>query len=552
MSTTAENSTASAAATAGKPYGGLNVGVAGAPQRGRDWRQLSKLLESLPPHAIEAEMSLLGSVLLDAQVLGDVIFIVRRGEDFFKPANGAIFDAMVELYDKHSALDIVQLHQLLLDRRVLEAVGGQQYLIELAASVPSASNARHYARLVREKAVIRHLISAAGDILYDAYNNADRSQALLDQAESRIFAIAQQGEQTQIESLADLIREEVQRIERHDKGQMTGISSGFHQLDELTTGFQNAEMIILAARPSMGKTAMALNVAENMAIRGKRVGFFSLEMSKQQLVQRLLCARAGIESQRMRRGMLGQEEFRALWAACQELQDAPIFVDDTAGLTMMQIRTKARRMVAKHKVDVVFIDYLQLLTTGTRSESRQVEVSEISRGVKAMARELNLPVICLSQLNRGPEDRTGNKPRMSDLRESGSLEQDADLVMLLHREDYYHNGDTEWLEANAEKIGVAELILTKQRNGPTGMVELSWISSCTRFRDFHPEPRSGYTAEPKPAPPFEPRRAMAGPPAPTRRSGPAANFRDGGGPERDAPESMPPQADPEDDFGVPY
>jgi replicative DNA helicase len=549
MSTTTENPTVSA--TPGKPYAGLNVGTTGAPQRGRDWRQVSKLLESLPPHAIEAEMSLLGSVLLDAQVLGDVIFIVRRGDDFFKPANGAIFDAMVELYDKHSSLDIVQLHQMLLDRRVLDAVGGQQYLIELAAAVPSASNAKHYARLVREKAVIRHLIGAAGDILYDAFNNADRSQALLDQAESRIFAIAQQGEQAQIESLADLIREEVHRIERHDMGQMTGIASGFHQLDELTTGFQKAEMVILAARPSMGKTAMALNLAENMAIRGKRVGFFSLEMSKQQLVQRLLCARAGIESQRMRRGMLGQEEFRALWAACQELQEAPIFVDDTAGLTMMQIRTKARRMVAKHKVDIVFIDYLQLLTTGTRTESRQVEVSEISRGVKAMARELNLPVICLSQLNRGPEDRTGNKPRMSDLRESGSLEQDADLVMLLHREDYYHNCDSEWLEANADKVGTAELILTKQRNGPTGSVDLSWISSSTRFRDYHPEPRNTYVAEPKAAPPFEPRKAAPVESIAPHRNGPVDNFRDGGGPDREEDRDLPPQPSDDEFDGLP-
>jgi replicative DNA helicase len=245
----------------------------------------------------------------------------------------------------------------------------------------------------------------------------------------------------------------------------------------------------------MGKTAMALNIAENMAMSGKCVGFFSLEMSKQQLVQRLLCARAGIESQKFRRGMLNDQEFRALCVACGELQSSPVFVDDTPGLTLLQMRTKARRMVASHGVQCIFIDYLQLLSTGKRAESRQVEVGEISRGVKAMARELNVPVICLSQLNRGPEDRMGNKPRMSDLRESGSIEQDADVVMLLHREDYYHKEDPNWAMENPDLVGVAELIISKQRNGPTGVVKMSWIAASTKFRDYSDaSPPGGYGA----------------------------------------------------------
>jgi replicative DNA helicase len=526
----------------------LKTGASGSSQRGRDWRHLSRLFEALPPHAIEAEMSLLGSILLDPQVLGDVIFIVKRGEDFFKSSNGALYDAMVEIYDRHSSLDIVQLNQLLVDRNVLEAVGGQSYLIELASCVPSAGNARHYARLVREKAMIRQLIGAAGDILHDAYVSPEQAQVVLDQAEARIFAIAQQSDHTPIENLADLVDLEVRHYQDNEHKLLTGTPSGFHQLDELTTGFQKAEMIIIAARPSMGKTALALNMAENMAIRGKRVGFFSLEMSKQQLAQRLLCARAGVESQRFRRAMLNDQEFQAVIRACDELQHAPIFVDDTPGLTSLQMRTKGRRMAQKHKVDVIFIDYLQLLTSGRRAESRQVEVSDISRGVKALARELNIPVICLSQLNRGPEDRTGNKPRMSDLRESGSLEQDADVIALLHREDYYHQGDDEWRENNPDKIGVAELIIAKQRNGPTGTVEMSWHAGQTRFRDYHPEPR-GYVAEPKSPgpgassgagpgagarPPIEPsRQSQRGVQPSSRRTGPVENFRDGGGPERD-------------------
>jgi replicative DNA helicase len=469
------------------------------PERGgssrRGSRELSRVFEQLPPHAIEAEMSLLGSMLIDPKVVGDVLLVVRSADDFFKPGNGAIFDVMVKLYDQHATLDLVQLNQKLVDDGALDAIGGLEYLVELANAVPSASNVMHYARLVREKAAIRQLIEAAGDILYDAYHSPDDAQGILEEAEQRIFKIAQQAEQTQVESLSALLQEAMTIIEANQGRQITGLPTGYRDLDSVTGGLQRGEMIILAARPSMGKTALALNVAEQMAMQGVGVGVFSLEMSKQQLVQRVLSARSGIDSHRFRRNMLSRDDFRRLMVACDELQDSPMFIDDTPGLTLLQMRAKARRMVAKHDVKALFIDYLQLLSTRGRSESRQVEVSEISRGIKAMARELDLPVVCLSQLNRAAEQREGHRPRLSDLRESGSIEQDADVVAMLHREEYFHQADPEWIEENEEKRGLAELIIAKQRNGPTGTVKLAWSADTMRFRDYSPStPPPGFEA----------------------------------------------------------
>jgi replicative DNA helicase len=262
------------------------------------------------------------------------------------------------------------------------------------------------------------------------------------------------------------------------------VPTGFDELDEMLSGLQRGEMIILAARPSMGKTAFALNMAENMAAASNGVAFFSLEMGKQQLVQRILCAKGGVDGQKLRKNMLSREEWRRIMGACEGLKNSPIFIDDTPGLTLLQMRSKARRMKEKHGIGAVVIDYLQLMSSGTRVESRQVEVSEISRGVKAMARELDVPVVCLSQLNRQAEGREGHRPRMSDLRESGSIEQDADVVMMLHREAYYHKSDANWVEANPLKANVAEVIVAKQRNGPTGTVELLWDSSSTAFRNL--------------------------------------------------------------------
>lgn len=506
----------------------------------RDWRHLSRLFEQLPPHAIEAEMSLLGSIMLEAQVIGDVVLVIRGADDFFKPANGAIYEAMVELYDKHAAIDIVQLHQLLLDRGVLEAVGGINYLAELTASVPSAASALHYARIVREKATIRRLIDAAGEILYDAYHSPDTAQDILESAEQQIFRIAQQNEQSQIESLKELITQTMQLLEANEGKHITGIPTGFVELDQITSGLQRGEMIIIAARPSMGKTALALNIAEQMALQGHGVGVFSLEMGRQQLVQRMLAARSGIDSSKLRRNMLRTDDYRALMSACDDLMTAPIFIDDTPGLSLLQLRAKARRMVQKHRIEAVMIDYLQLMSSGRRAESRQLEVSEISRGVKAMARELNVPVICLSQLNRAAEQREGHRPRMSDLRESGSIEQDADVIAMLHREEYYHKHNPSWSDENPDKIGLAELIIAKQRNGPTDTVRLTWVEASTRFRDYAPvQSPAGYYNPPEPNIPSQRGPAAPIPFSPGRKTGPIENHRDGGGPEYDDFDDIP-------------
>ncbi len=486
--------------------GSMTRKAAGRDDR-RDDRSLADLFNALPPSAVEAEMSLIGSVILDPNVCGDVVQVIRHADDFFRPPHAELWSAILHLYDTHQSVDVVQLQQLLEDRGSLERVGGLDYIVELADSVPSAANAVHYARIVRDKSMVRQLIAAAGDMLREAYGGAESSAALLDEAEQRIFKIAQESESRQASALSELIREAMERLEQSDGQPLTGVGSGYAELDVLTGGFQPGELIILAARPSMGKSALALNLCEHIATRGEPVGFFSLEMSSGQLVQRLLASRSGIDGDRMRRNAMRSNEFRALFAACEELQSAPMYFDDTPGLTLLQLRAKARRMKQKHGLVAVVIDYLQLMTSGHRTESRQQEVSEISRGVKALARELNVPVLCLSQLNRAAEQREGHRPRMSDLRESGSIEQDADVIMMLHREAYYHR-DEEWREDNPDKVNLSELIIAKQRNGPTGTVKLTWDSRSTRFCDYvDVTPPPGVVI---PSSPYEPPAASVG------------------------------------------
>jgi replicative DNA helicase len=452
---------------------------------------IGQLLDGRQPNAVEAEASLLGSILIDPSVLNDVQLVINGSNDFFNKANGLIFDVMVELYNKYSTVDLVQLQQLASDRGILESVGGVEYLLEVANAVPSAASATHYARLVKEKSVIRQLIAAAGSILQDAYSMPDEPQEVLDSAESRIFSIAQQSEQRHAESLEQLLNDAIEQIEKNDGRVITGVATGYTDLDEITSGLQPGEMIIVAARPSMGKTALALNIAENMVIAGTPVGMFSLEMSRQQLVQRLLSSRAAVSGHKLRRNMLSENDMQAIIRACDELMQSPFYIDDTPGLSIMQLRAKARRLKQTHDIGAVIIDYMQLMTSGKRSESRQQEVSEISRGIKALARELNVPVICLSQLNRAAEQREGHRPRMSDLRESGSIEQDADVVTMLHRESYYHMNDADWMAENEEKHTLAELIIAKQRNGPTATIKLTWEASCTRVYDRTDATQSG-------------------------------------------------------------
>ncbi|MEX0777194.1 MAG: replicative DNA helicase [Phycisphaeraceae bacterium] len=443
---------------------------------------VAKLLEKQPPAAIEAEMALLGSMILDWRVSGEVVQILRGGDDFYLPKHGAIYRVLVEAYDKNEPVDLVQLNQRLRDLDLLEQVGGIQYLMDLAEGVPSAASAPYYARIVRDKAVVRRLIDAAGNILHEAYTSAEPIGSLLDSAERTIFEIAESKGVSDAEHLNDLLQELYKQLEAQEGRHLTGLDTGFYDLNEMLSGLQNGEMIVIAGRPSMGKTAVAVNIAEHIgAVARQPVALFSLEMSKQQLAQRLLCSRSGVDAQKVRRNMLSPDDFHRLQVTVGELAEAPIYIDDTPGMSVLTLRAKSRRLVAQHGIKVIFVDYLQLMSQ-PGSESRQQEVSEMSRGIKGLARELNVPVVCLSQLNRGPEAREGHKPRMSDLRESGSIEQDADVVMMIHREEYYH--DEEWKQSNPDKVCKAELIISKQRNGPVGTVELQFDPGTTRFHNL--------------------------------------------------------------------
>ena len=449
---------------------------------------LTKLFDRLPPGAPEAEASLLGSLILagagDVHLIGDVLQIIAGPDDFERPVHQTLYQVIIDLYDRHRALDTVQIIQELRDRNVLEEIGGSDYVLQLAQSVPIAENAPYYAKQVRNTGKRRQLIRAAGGILKRAYESTEDSDTLIDRAEQAIFKIAQERTGEEAEALIDLVQQAYELLDkRHEEGvTITGQPTGYHELDDMLSGLQKSEMIIIAARPSMGKTAFALNIAENIALNARQpVAFFSLEMSKQQLAERLMSSRAGVDGQRMRRNMLNADEFRRLQEVVGESYDTPLFIDDTPGLSILELRAKSRRLANKHDIKAIFIDYLQLMSSAG-AESRQQEVSEISRGIKALARELSVPVIALSQLNRNPEGRADNKPLLSDLRESGSIEQDADVVMMLHREEYYHK-DEAWGLENPDKVGLAEVIIAKQRNGPTGIANLHFNGNTTRFEN---------------------------------------------------------------------
>ncbi len=533
--------------------------------------QLDRLFDKPPPHAPMAEMALLGAMLLEPQVIHEVIGIIKSPNAFFLEAHAVIFEALVKTYDQKQTGDLVLLAELLREREQLKEVGGPAYLQRLMTETPGPASAVHFAKIVSDKARLRKLIDAGGRIVYDAYTagdlGPDGAREIVDKAESMIFEIAQQEETSDPQILSVLVEEEYQRLLALQGKGISGVATGYHDLDELTSGLQKGEMIILAARPSMGKTAIALNLAEQVALGGAPnerkpgttgvpVGFFSLEMSKSAIAQRLLSARSGFSSHDMRSGRLREEDYDRVCEAMYELSEAKIYVDDTPAMSVLQLRTRARRLVAQHGVQILFIDYLQLMTApGSARESRQVEVGAISRGTKALARELNIPIVCLAQLNRGPEARGDNRPRMSDLRESGSIEQDADVVALLHREAYYHVGDKDWEIENEDKLNVAELIIAKQRNGPTDVVRFTWDQRLTRFRNFAGHSggtglSSGYAAPAPsrggggrgasgskgaytPAPIHDPFKVEVVAFNPGKKTGPIASHRDGGGPDRE-------------------
>jgi replicative DNA helicase len=455
-----------------------------------------------PPWSYTAEAALLGAIILDPAQLDEVSRHVRRDSDFYSEPHAALYRAMVDLWDTSHALDLVLLDTKLRDQGILKLFpNGIEDVVKLAESVPAPAVAPHYAKIVADKSKLRRLVDACGRAVWDAYHAGEfgeNAKSILDSAETAIFEVAQESVDSRSQSLAELLEAELARIEAadFDGAGYSGVATGYYDLDEMLRGFQPGEFIIVAARPSMGKTALALNLAEQIAVGGlngggqtqKRqpVGIFSLEMSKSAIVQRLLSARSGVSSQALRGGhRIPDKDLRDLMIAAEELKTAPVYVDDSPDLTVLNLRARARRMVQQYGVKCIMIDYLQLMSAPSAArESRQVEVSTISRGVKSLARELNIPVICLSQLNRGSENREGNRPRMSDLRESGSIEQDADVVILLHREEYYHVQDEDWKTENPDKIGVAELIIAKQRNGPTGIVKLFWDNKTTRFRNL--------------------------------------------------------------------
>ena len=437
------------------------------------------------PESLSAEAAVLGSMIIDPQCIGYVVENIERNA-FYRYENQEIFDALVCLFEKNKGIgiDAVLLRDELIKRSLLDEIGGVEYIAKILDSVPSSANVEYYTGILKDKMLLRDLIAVSSKVLEMAYDQTGEVREVLDEAEREIFAVTDKNiERSGTAALKDLVVRSFELIEKRQGIHVTGLSTGYYELDDLTCGLQNGEMIIVAGRPSMGKTSFALNVAEHIALKDKiPVAIFSLEMGRQQLAERFLCSISGIDSQHVRRGLLGDEGFRKLADACDELAEAPIYIDDTSTMTPLEIRAKARRLKSMYDIKCILIDYLQLMHLGSgRIESRQQEITAISRYLKALARELNLPVIVLSQLNRAPEGResTQHRPRMSDLRESGSIEQDADVVMLLHREDYYKRQE----QKDYEPDNIAELIVAKQRNGPTGNVKLIFLEKITRFEN---------------------------------------------------------------------
>ena len=443
--------------------------------------------ERVPPQNIEAEQAVLGAMLIDKEAIAKATEVLSA-DDFYREAHRVIFSAMLELYNKNEAVDMVTVTEILKRDNKLEDIGGIAYITSLANVVLTAANVKYHAEIVAEKSVLRQLVRVSTEIAAMGYEANDDVCTLLDTAESRILEISNRKKKNDFTAINDILMDSVQSIESllQNKGGLTGLPAGFADLDKLTSGLHPSDFIILAARPSMGKTALALNIVQNVALRAHKViggeprsvAFFSLEMSKEQLVNRMLCAEAGIDSQRLRVGEMHDEDWTHLWDACDTMSRAKIYIDDTAGITAMDMRSRARRLKAEHGLDLIVVDYLQLMQgSGKRNNSgdRQQEVSEISRSLKALARELDVPVLALSQLSRSVESRQIKRPMLSDLRESGSLEQDADIVAFLYREDYY-NPDTENKHT--------ELIIAKHRNGPVDTVNLFFQKQFTKFVGF--------------------------------------------------------------------
>ena len=439
--------------------------------------------QRVPPHNLDAEQSLLGAMMLSEDAIAGAVEVVQA-DDFYQKSHRVIFQALVDLFKAQRPCDPVTLQEQIESSASLADIGGATYLSHLLNVVPTAANAPHYALIVKEKSLLRHLITVTGEISRDAYNPSAQAEVLLDDAEQRVLQLSQFRVTRPYVKVKDLVGETFTRLEYlyEHKQSITGVPSGFTKLDEFTAGFQRSDLVIVAARPSMGKTALCLNIAQHAAHNcDTPVLVFSLEMSAQQLVQRLMCSEAQIDGQKLRRGYLGDEDWAKLTMTAGVLSNTPILIDDTAGASLLEIRSKARRAFSQDQIGMIIIDYLQLITLTSSptggSENRQQEVSAISRALKGLARELNVPVICLSQLSRAVESRHDKRPMLSDLRESGAIEQDADVVIFLYRDSYY-NPEKE------ESRGKAEVIIAKQRNGPVGSCELKFFSEFAKFANL--------------------------------------------------------------------
>ncbi len=435
------------------------------------------MVERIPPHNAEAERSVLGAAMLDKDVLSEILEEVKA-EDFYNENHKEIFQAIWELYRDNSPVDMLTVCEELKRRKALDMVGGRAYIATLTAEVPSTANAAEYAKIVAEKATLRQMIKTSEDITEKGYEAKMDAAEILDYAESGIFSIAQRRQKNDYAKIQDVLLENLRIIDEasKNKDKIVGIPTGFKELDEKTSGLQRSDLVIVAARPAMGKTAFALNIAQQSAVKaGSSVIIFSLEMGKEQLGQRLLAMQARVEMQKLKQGDLDRTDWDRISMAANDLNGTKIVIDDTPGISLMEMRNKCRRLKAEQGLDLVVVDYLQLMRFDGKADSRQQEISAISRNMKLLAREMDCPVIVLSQLSRAPEQRPDKRPILSDLRESGSIEQDADIVIFLYRDDYY-NPET-------ETPGVCEINIAKHRSGPTGKIELTWVSRYTKFSD---------------------------------------------------------------------
>ncbi|HSW63633.1 MAG TPA: replicative DNA helicase [Dissulfurispiraceae bacterium] len=435
-------------------------------------------IDKLPPQNLEAEESVLGAVIFDNEAFPKAVEHVSL-EDFYKGSHQKIFRAMIDLFERNEPIDIITLSDALRKNGDLEIIGGVPYLSHLANSIPTSANVRYHAKLVREKALLRGLIRTSTEIVAKVYEDTQDAEEMVDQAEKMIFDIAEKRTKVSFVSLKEVIKDTFKTIENlyGKKEAITGVPSGYKDLDEMTAGFQQSDLIIVGGRPGMGKTAFALNIAQHVAIESKEpVAIFSLEMSKEQLAMRMLCSESEVDSSRVRKGFIGRQDWPKLTNAAGRLAEAPIFIDDSAGVTVLEVRAKSRRLKMEHGgLGLIVVDYLQLMRGRGNAERREQEISEISRGLKALAKELRVPVIALSQLNRGVESRTDKRPSLADLRESGAIEQDADVIIFLYRDELYNK--------TTQHKGRAEIIISKQRNGPTGTVNLTFMAHCTKYAD---------------------------------------------------------------------